>query len=98
MTIFLCPNCDIICTLFDDISKKQIFHHCQECNEKFPAGNIIWTKVYARKKMVNDRKFLTQDPTLPVDNIQKCSNCGNNDNVYIRNPDLSLQYICRQCN
>ena len=97
MPIFMCPNCETICVLFDDLLTKQIFHHCETCNEKFPSGSVLWSKTFVERQSTSLAKSIIQDPTLPVDNIHQCEKCGKNDNVCIRNTDLTIRYLCKHC-
>jgi DNA-directed RNA polymerase subunit M/transcription elongation factor TFIIS len=95
-----CKNCRNICSLYDDISTKKLYNICMPCNYKEEVDNMnIYSKsfniIYEDNKI---SKILHCDPTLPSNNVRTCGKCKGNEILFIRKPDLSLIYICKNCN
>ena len=95
-----CPTCNDICSLYDDIAEKKIFNICLHCNYKMELDNpVIYSKTY--NKIVGAKaisSILHHDATMPSNNVRICGQCSGNETFFIRNTDLTLDYICKTCN
>lgn len=95
-----CPHCENICKLYDDIILKKIYNVCIDCNYKNILENMnIYNKTFNNIQIKkNISPILHNDVTLPTNNVRICTKCSGNNTVFIRNMDLTLDYICKNCN
>lgn len=96
-----CDRCNNVCKIYDDISEKKVYNVCNGCNYTRELINpCVYSKVFNKNtndKMISNSSILHFDPTLPTNNARKCTKCNGNDTVFIRNSDLTLNYICKNC-
>jgi DNA-directed RNA polymerase subunit M/transcription elongation factor TFIIS len=95
-----CPECNNICTLYDDISLKKIYNVCMHCNYKNELDNpVIYSKTFNKIKTATKiSSILHHDAALPSSSVRTCGKCNGNDTLFIRNTDLTLDFLCKKCN
>jgi len=114
MDIKFCDSCDNFMNFCIDKDSKPIYK-CTRCNNiteydyKNDLKGIIFNKNDELKKILNNNKYLTMDPTLPrINNPNiKCNNIEcvsikekkETDISYIKYDDENIyfMYICNYC-
>ena len=97
-----CDRCNNVCKIYDDIAAKKVYNVCNPCNYTIElTNNCVYSKIFNKNAMGGNGSdtsgIIRFDPTLPKNNARKCTECHGNDTVFIRNSDLTLNYICKSC-
>lgn len=100
MNIDFCPVCKNLYSLYDDITKKELYNKCDICCTQLKVNKTL---IYSKKYRTNDNvdrinyDLLKYDYTLPKVDTFNCPKCKNIDIKYIRKQDLTLVYYCINC-